>query len=93
MEAGDLLVLNQLTRHAIRAAGREDIGVNFIILPEFFDAAFGLLERDGVLDGFHGQLSAPERRQREVPALQVAGVLLFKTSLRICSPPSLPAKG
>ena len=34
---GELLFLNQFTHHEILPAGQEDIAINFIILPEFFD--------------------------------------------------------
>ena len=37
--AGDLLIMNRNVRHAVRAPGKEDIMVNFIILPAFFDSA------------------------------------------------------
>ena len=37
--AGDLLIMNRNVRHAVKAPGREDIMVNFIILPVFFDRA------------------------------------------------------
>ena len=75
MEAGDLLVLNQHTRHAIRAAGRDDIAVNFLILPEFFDAAFGLLERDGVLMDFMVSFLRQSDDNGKYLHFKVAGVL------------------
>ena len=34
---GELLFLNQFTHHEILAAGRSDIAINFMVLPEFFD--------------------------------------------------------
>ena len=37
--AGDLLIMNRNVRHAVNAPGREDIMINFIILPAFFDRA------------------------------------------------------
>ena len=37
--AGDIFIMNRNVRHAIKAPGREDIMVNFIILPAFFDRA------------------------------------------------------
>lgn len=39
LEAGSLLLLSRGTEHAVRAAGREDIAVNFILVPAFFDNA------------------------------------------------------
>ena len=35
LHKGDVLMLNQQVRHAIRRAEYEDIGINFIALPEF----------------------------------------------------------
>ena len=40
---GDLLLLNQNAVQEILPAGREDIAVNFIVLPEFLDTAFSMM--------------------------------------------------
>ena len=40
LEKGDLLILNPASRHEILTAGADDIGVNFIILPEFLNSVF-----------------------------------------------------
>ena len=50
--AGELLFLNQNACHAIQKAGSEDIGVNFIILPQFFDVAYSMMGTDNVLRNF-----------------------------------------
>ena len=52
LEEGDLLFLSQSATQEILPAGREDIAVNFIILPEFFDRSLSMIERDNVLRGF-----------------------------------------
>lgn len=39
LEAGSLLLLSRGTEHAIRAAARKDVAVNFILVPSFFDNA------------------------------------------------------
>lgn len=52
LQQGELLFLNQYASHSIKAAGSGDIGVNLFILPEFFDSAFGMLERDSILMDF-----------------------------------------
>lgn len=49
---GELLFLNQHAAHAIEAAGENDIAINFIILPEFFDVAFTMLEGENELRNF-----------------------------------------
>ncbi len=46
LKAGELLFMSCNTTQAIETCGREDIGVNFIILPEFFDKTLPLLEND-----------------------------------------------
>ncbi len=49
---GDLIFFHQNVYHEILPAGREDIGVNFLILPEFFDRAITMLEDSNVLREF-----------------------------------------
>lgn len=39
LPTGSLLLLGRGSEHAIRAAGRDDIAVNFILIPSFFDNA------------------------------------------------------
>lgn len=38
LQAGQLLFMNQSATHEVLRSGQEDVGVNFIILPEFFNA-------------------------------------------------------
>lgn len=52
LNEGDLLFLNQNVTQEIEAAGETDIAVNFIILPEFFDRAFNMIEQENVLRDF-----------------------------------------
>lgn len=49
---GDLLLLNQNATQEIYAASENDIAVNFIILPEFFDRPFSMIEEENVLRDF-----------------------------------------
>ena len=46
LEAGDLLCLNQNAEQEILPAGEQDIAVNFIVLPEFFDTAFSMMDME-----------------------------------------------
>ncbi|SFP52446.1 AraC-like ligand binding domain-containing protein [Butyrivibrio proteoclasticus] len=46
LKEGDLLFMNQHARQEILPAGENDIAVNFMILPEFFDTAFSMLEKN-----------------------------------------------
>lgn len=43
LRAGELLFLNQHARHSVERAGEEDIGVNLIVLPQFFDYALTMI--------------------------------------------------
>ena len=52
LQEGDLLFLSQAAAHEILPAGRDDIAVNFIILPEFFDRPLSMMERENVLRSF-----------------------------------------
>jgi len=46
LNEGDLLFLNQQAVQEIFPAREEDIAINFIILPEFFDQTFTMLESE-----------------------------------------------
>lgn len=52
LEKGDLLFLNQFSSHEILPAGLDDIGINFIILPEFFDEVLPMINNDNALSDF-----------------------------------------
>lgn len=46
MVAGDILFMNQAVRHSIQKSGLDDIAINFIILPEFFDVPLTMMKND-----------------------------------------------
>lgn len=53
LEQGDLLFLNQNAVQEILPAEEEDIAVNFIVLPEFFNMAFSMMgEEENLLKEF-----------------------------------------
>lgn len=52
LTTGDLLFLNQNVTQEILPAGEDDIAVNFIILPEFFDHPFTMIEKENILRDF-----------------------------------------
>jgi len=52
MAAGDILLMNRYARHSTLAASSRDVGVNLIILPEFFDEALRMLGRRGIFTDF-----------------------------------------
>lgn len=52
LQMGELLFLNQHARHRVERAEEGDIGVNFIVLPQFFDYALQMTGTGNVLAGF-----------------------------------------
>lgn len=52
LNQGDLLFLNQNACQEILPAGIDDIAINFMVLPEFFDIAFTMLDGDNLLKNF-----------------------------------------
>lgn len=52
LRKGDVLLLNQHVVHAIKRADYEDIGINFIALPEFFEVPLSMLNEKNVLAEF-----------------------------------------
>jgi AraC-like DNA-binding protein len=61
LRKGELLFLNQKATQEIYPAGENDIAVNFIILPEFFDYGLKMMEseenflRDFIIDCLRGE--------------------------------------
>lgn len=49
---GELLFFNQFATHEILPAGSGDIGINFIVRPEFFDEVLPMLNKENVLSNF-----------------------------------------
>lgn len=52
LKTGELLFLNQHAVQEIYPANEDDIAVNFIVLPEFFDQAFSMFPDENVLRSF-----------------------------------------
>lgn len=52
LETGELLFLNQNVTQEILPAGVDDVAVNFIVLPEFFDTAFAMMHGKNALHDF-----------------------------------------
>lgn len=75
LEKGDLLFLHQSCYHEIEAAGQNDIGINFIVLPEFFHTAFDMMEEENVLSNFIISSLTGDGRQCQYLHFKVAGVL------------------
>ena len=52
LEKGDMLFLNQHARHSVKRAEFDDIGINFIALPEFFDIPLQMLRKRNAIADF-----------------------------------------
>lgn len=70
MQKGDILLLNQHVKHSVKKAEYDDVGINFIALPEFFDIPLSMLQGNNVLANF---LVSTLRQNRKI-----ADYLLFK---------------
>ena len=64
LEEGDLLFLNQNATQEILPAGKDDIAINFIIQPQFFDRTFEMIGADDNMlrDFLVGSLCEDSRR-------------------------------
>lgn len=75
LKAGELLFLNQLSSHEIAEGGKGDIGINFIILPQFFDKVLPMLPRNNELAEFVMQGLNKKGIGKDYLHYQVADVL------------------
>lgn len=76
LRTGELLFLNQHADQEILPAGEDDIAVNFIILPEFFDTAFEMMgEEENLLRDFLVGSLCFDPRYASYLHFQVADVL------------------
>ena len=67
LSAGELLMMNCQATHAIRLCGEEDVGVNFIVQPAFFDEALAAVGPSNALGRF--LMDALKRGESTVPYL------------------------
>lgn len=81
IEAGELLFLNQFTRHEILPAGKNDIAINFMILPEFFDVAYTMAGSNNVLADFLVNVLRQNEGKGEYLHFRVAEVLQIQNLL------------
>lgn len=81
IEAGELLFLNQFTRHEILPAGKNDIAINFMILPEFFDVAYTMAGSNNVLEDFLVNVLRQNEEKGEYLHFRVAEVLQIQNLL------------
>ncbi len=75
LKEGDLLFLNQNVYHEILPAGEEDLAVNFIILPEFFDRPISMVERENILRDFLISTLAGDTAMNDYLYIQTKGIV------------------
>lgn len=76
LEKGDLLFLNQNATQEIMPAGKDDIAINFIIQPQFFDIAFEMIgDGDNLLRDFLVGSLCEDGRRTSYLYFHVADVL------------------
>ncbi len=81
VEKGELLFLNQHTRHEILPAGMDDLAINFMILPEFFDVAYTMTGRNNLLADFLVNILRQDEERGEYLHFRVADVLQIQNLL------------
>lgn len=78
---GELLFLNQFTRHEILPAGEKDIAINFMVLPEFFDVAYSMAGSNNMLADFLVNVLRRDEERGEYLHFKVAEVLQIQNLL------------
>lgn len=81
VRTGELLFLNQYTHHEILPAGEEDIAINFMILPEFFDIAYTMAGSNNVLADFLVNVLRQDEERGEYLYFKVSEVLQIQNLL------------
>ncbi len=78
---GELLFLNQLTRHQKLPARKDDFVINFMVLPEFFDVAYTMAGNNNVLADFLVNVLRQDQERGEYLHFRVAEVLQIQNLL------------
>lgn len=72
---GELLFLNQYTKHEILPSDMDDLAVNFMVLPEFFDVASRMIGKNNVLADFLVNILRQNQEKGEYLHFKVAEIL------------------
>ena len=75
VQAGEFLLLNQYSWHEIKKAEKDDISVNFVIRPEFFDKPYTMLGFNNAITDFLINVLRKNSSQGEFLYFQVADVV------------------
>ena len=79
--SGQDFILNQFTRHEILPARKDDIVINFMVLPEFFDVAYTMAGNNNVLADFLVNVLRQDQERGEYLHFRVAEVLQIQKHL------------
>lgn len=52
LKKGEIIFLNQHITHEIKASSKEDVIINFIIKPEFFEYILNLIDKENIISKF-----------------------------------------
>ncbi len=85
LNKGELLFLNQFTKHEILNAGEEDIAINFMMLPEFFDVAYSMAGNNNMLADFLVNVLRQDEERGEYLHFKVAEVCRSRIFWKISS--------
>jgi len=72
---GDILLMNRHARHEIMPSGREDLALNFIILPEFFTRGSASYDKENILRDFIISSLSDQKRQRDYLIYHTLGII------------------
>lgn len=75
LNQGEILLLNQHSWHEIKKAGMDDIAINFIILPSFFDVVYDMIGYDNIIAKFLVDILKRDDNKGEYLLFQVSDIL------------------
>lgn len=75
LKQGEILLLNQHSWHEIKKAGMDDIAINFIILPSFFDVVYEMIGYDNVIAKFLVDILRQDQNSGEYLLFRVSDIL------------------
>ncbi len=72
---GDILLMNRHARHEIMPCGRDDLALNFIILPEFFSRESASYDKENILRDFIISSLSDKKRKRDYLIYHTLGII------------------
>ena len=73
LEEGDLLVMNQYVEHCVVESGEENIGINIIAVPEFFEKPFQMLKKQNKIMDFLVEMLRRNTRKPQYLIFHIKG--------------------